>query len=351
MKRLVMIITFAILLFIPPASAADSYTEIEDEDFFNDTVNTVMQGKLSLIPGDIIKYITDTLMYEIRSSKGLILSVFVIALISGVLNSVSVDNGTSNAAFFVCFCLITIAVTKIITVTAGYGSDVINEMCTFVTKLAPMLGILLATSGYTASAASFYPIFSASVYFICLITERCILPLIYTSCVIGILDNLSGKIHLNNFNRLIKSLSKWILTGSLTIFTGINAIYGFCAPSVDGVAMRTAKFAVGSMVPVVGGFVADSIETVISGTRLMKNSVGTAGIIAILTACAVPAIKIAAVMLMLKISSALIEPLSDKRYSDMIMEAADAVTTVFGMMIAVAILFIISIAIIIGTTN
>ena len=83
----------------------------------------------------------------------------------------------------------------------------------------------------------------------------------------------------------------------------------------------------------------------------MKNSVGTAGIIAILTACAVPAIKIAAVMLMLKISSALIEPLSDKRYSDMIMEAADAVTTVFGMMIAVAILFIISIAIIIGTTN
>ena len=105
------------------------------------------------------------------------------------------------------------------------------------------------------------------------------------------------------------------------------------------------------MVPVVGGFVADSIDTVISGTRLMKNSVGTAGIIFLLVTCAVPVIKVAAVMLTLRISSALIEPLGDKRHSDMLMEAADAVTTVFAMMIAVAILFIISIAIIIGTTN
>ena len=351
MKRLIIIIAFAILLFTPVAYAENSYTQIEGNDLFNNTVNSATQGKLSIMPQDIIQYITDTFMYEIRSSKGLILSVFVIALISGMLNSVSRDNKTSDAAFFVCFCLITIAITKIITITVGYGSDVIDEMCTFVTKLAPMLSVLLVTSGYTASAAAFYPIFSASVYFICLITEKCILPLIYTSCVVGILDNLSGKIHLNNFNRLIKSLSKWILTGSLTIFTGINAIYGFCAPSVDGVAMKTAKFAVGSMVPVVGGFVADSIDTVISGTRLMKNSVGTAGIIFLLVTCAVPVIKVAAVMLTLRISSALIEPLGDKRHSDMLMEAADAVTTVFAMMIAVAILFIISIAIIIGTTN
>lgn len=351
MKKSLITLFIMFMLFIPSVYAIDDYTSMNGEPLFNDTVKEIASGDLSLNPKDILNYIIDTFMYEIRSSRSLILSVFVIALISGILNSVSQDKGVSNAAFFVCFCLMSIAVTKIITITAGYGTDVINNMNTFVTKLAPMLSILLVTSGYSVSAASFYPVFSASVYFICMIAEKCIIPLIYTSCVIGILNNMSGKIHLNNFNNLIKSVSKWVLTASLTIFTGINAIYGFCAPSVDGIAMKTAKFAVGSMVPVVGGFVADSIETVISGTKLMKNSVGTAGIIILLTTCAVPIIKVTAVMITLRISSALIEPISDKRYSDMLMEASDAVTSVFAMMITVAILFIISIAIIIGTTN
>lgn len=351
MKKILAIITLIIILLVPNVLAQDNYNKIEGEDFFNDTVDKISSGNFSLMPKNIISYITDSLIYEMHASKGLILSIFIIALISGVLNTVSNENKTSDAAFFVCFCLITIAVIKIITLTAGYGSDVINEMCTFVTKLAPMMSILLATSGYSVSAASFYPVFSASVYFICLIAEKCILPLIYTSCVVGILNNLSNRIHLNNFNSLVKSFSKWILTGTLTIFTGINAIYGLCVPSVDGVAMKTAKFAVGSMVPVVGGFVADSIDTVIAGTRLMKNSVGTAGIIALLVSCAIPIIKVAAVMLMLKISSAVIEPFGDKRYADMLAEAADAVTSVFALIISVAILFIISIAIIMGTTN
>ena len=350
MKRLLLLVAGFIILLSPCVFGFDEYTTIKGEDFFNDTVKNIASGELSLMPQDILESIIDTFMSEIRNSKSLILSIFLIALVSGVINSASSEEKVSDVAFFVCFCLMTIAVTKIITVTVGYGTDVINEMSTFVTKLAPMLSVLLVTSGYSVSAASFYPVFSASVYLICLIAQRCIIPLIYSSCVLGILNNMSGKIHLNNFNRLIKSVTKWILTGSLTIFTGINAIYGFCTPAVDSFAMKAAKFAVGSMVPVVGGFVADSIETVIGGARLVKNSVGTAGIIVVLVTCFIPLVKVGVIMAVLKISSALVEPIGDKRYSDMLMEASDAITAVFAMMITVSILFIISIAIIIGVT-
>lgn len=351
MKKILFSIIVIILLISPAVSASESYTSIPGEDLFNDTVQKMADGEFSLLPGDILKYIYDTLIYEIRSSKGLILSVFMTAAVSGILGTASNGKGASRAASFVCYCIITTAVVRLISVTVGYGTEVIEKMTEFVTKLAPMLCILLMSSGYAASAAAFYPVFSSSVYFISLITEKCIVPLIYAGCVVSILNNIGSRIHLNNFSRLIKSVTQWLLTASLTIFTGINAIYGFSVPAADTVAMKTAKFAVGSMVPVVGGFVAESMDTVMSGAKLMKSSVGTAGIIVLAVSCAVPIIKVSAILIALKLSAAIIEPMSEKKYADMLSEAAETLTSVFAMIISSALLFTVTIAIIIGASK
>ena len=105
------------------------------------------------------------------------------------------------------------------------------------------------------------------------------------------------------------------------------------------------------MVPVVGGFVAESIDTVMTGAKLMKSAVGTAGIIALAVSCAVPIIKVSAVLITLKVSAAIIEPMSEKKYADMLSEAAETLTSVFAMIIASALLFTVTIAIIIGAAK
>lgn len=150
---------------------------------------------------------------------------------------------------------------------------------------------------------------------------------------------------------MIKSLTKWLLTAALTVFSGIAAIYGFSTPPLDNIGIKTAKFAVGSIVPVVGGFLSESIETVLTGTKLMKNAVGAAGIISLIVICCIPMIKIFAILISLKITAALIEPVSDKKYADMLKEASDSVAMTLSSLLCVAVLFILSIAIIIGATN
>lgn len=351
MKKLLIILISLFFLTAVPCFADDSYSKISGENLFNNTVDDIKDGNFSLKPDKIFSYITSTFTKEFHKSQKLILSIFAIALISGALNVMDNNKGVGDTSFFVCYSLMSIASAKIISVCVGYGSDVINKMCDFVTKLAPMLSMLLVSGGYTASASAFYPILSVTVYFICKIVETVIIPLIYISSVIAIANNLSGKSQLNNFNKLLKSFSKWLLTALLTIFSGINAIYGFCTPTIDSVGMKTAKFAISSIVPVVGGFLSDSVETVMGGAKLMKNAVGTAGIISLISICAIPIIKLFAIMAMLKISSALIEPLSDKRFSDMVGEIAEQITTIFSLLIVVTVLFILSIAIIISSTN
>ncbi len=352
MKKIITVIFIFFILFVPNSYALDSYTSIEGEDFFNETVEEISSGKLLLTPKKIFEHIGDLLFDELSSLRPLIFSIIFIALISGILNIIGTENEKiSSLAYFSCYCLMSISVVKLISSSVGYGTEVINEMSDFVTKLAPLLTILLISSGYTASAAAFYPLFTSSIYTVCLIIQKCIVPMIYAGCVIGISNNLSKATSLDHLGGMIKSLTKWLLTASLTIFSGISAIYGFSSPSLDNIGIKTAKFAVGSIVPVVGGFLSESIETVLSGTRLMKNAVGTAGIISLLVICSVPMIKILAVLISLKITAALIEPVSDKKYADMIKEASDSVMMMFSSLLCVAVLFILSVAIIIGATN
>ena len=56
-------------------------------------------------------------------------------------------------------------------------------------------------------------------------------------------------------------------------------------------------------------------------------------------------------MICIKITAALIEPISDKKYANMLNEATDGITMMFVSLLCVAILFILSVAIIIGATN
>lgn len=352
MKKLIVVIFMLFTIFVNTVYAKEDYTHIDGEDFFNTTVDGLIDGSKDFSVGGIINTVSQMLKKELTSIKSLIFCIFIIAFVSGTLNIMKREHeGVGDAAFFACFCLMTTAVAKIIGIGVGYATDVIEEMCTFITKLLPVLSVLLVTGGYTASATAFYPVFSGAVWLLGVLMDKCIVPLIYVGCVTGIINTMSQKVKLDNFNKLIKSSSRWILTAALTLFSGVNAIYGFCTPTLDSVGMKTAKFAIGSIVPVVGNFLADTMDTVIGGAHLIKNAVGTAGIISLIVTCSVPVIKLSAIMIMIKFAAALIEPVGDKRFSDMLNEAADAITSGFAAVLIVLLLFVVSLAIVIASTN
>ena len=184
-----------------------------------------------------------------------------------------------------------------------------------------------------------------------IIIEKGLVPLIAFSSVLAVAGNISDKVQLSGFCKVVKSISKWLMAAIITIFTGISAIYGFSSPALDAVSGKAVKFAVGSLVPVVGTFLSDTLETVVSGTRLMKNAVGTSGIIVMCVICVLPILKIGVIQLMLKLTSSIAEPLTDKRVSSMLWEVSESVTTIFAVVVMVAVLFMINISIMITSTG
>lgn len=348
-----------IILLMPTAAYADTEMFGKDltiggEHVYNDSLASSMSGKMSLSPASILNTISDGLLGEIRECAGDITILIIIAAISGVLAAFSHslgNGGASEASFFACFTLMSIAALRCFSSALSYGTQVTGAMTDFITKLSPILMLTLAASGQAVSAAAFQPVMSGAVYVASLVTKNCLVPLAGMSAVLAVAGNISGDLQLTHFCRLVKSIAKWIMAAVITVFTSVTAVYGFSSPAFDAVGGKAAKFAVGSLVPVVGSFLSDTLETVVSGTRLMKNSVGTAGIITVLAICFIPVIKIGVISLMMKITSAVSEPLTDKRISKMMWEVSEAVTTVFAVVVMTAVLFIINISIMIAATN
>ncbi len=349
MKRLLFVILVLFAFCVPVIAEENGHLEGEEE--YNMLVDEIVRGELRIDAATLFNKGLSLILGEVIKSKSLIVSILVIAAASGVLNvleSSFAGGENREIAFFACFTLIAISISHLLTEAVGYGLGVVEQLSGFITKICPTLTILMVSSGAAASASSFSPVLASTVYVISVIIEKIIVPLVYLSAVLGIVNNLTDKVQLGNLNRLIKSFSKWTLTAVLTIFTGINAIYGFSMPVLDTVSLKAVKFTVGSCVPVVGGLLADTVETVLGGARLMKNAVGTAGIITVVMICLVPVVKIAAIIVLLKIAAAVIEPVCDRRISAMVTDAAMPITIVFSMVLATAMLFIVSISIIIS---
>lgn len=350
MKKL--FILLILFMFCMPVSAEE--ITIKGEDFYNKTANDIASGELELNPIKIINNLIKSVFEEIAETKVLLKSILLIAVGAGLLRILSDSFGegeAGGAASFACLVLMTGSAVKIFAEVIGYGVEVIHTMCDFITKFEPVFIGLLATAGAVTQAAAFQPVLSASVYILSLVVDKCILPMTYFSAVLGIVNNIGNRVEVGTLNKIIQSTSKWFLTGVLTLFSTISALYGFGTSAMNTVTLKGIKFAVGSFVPVVGGILSDTIDTVLSGTNLLKNAAGTAGMITLITFAAIPIIKIWIMIMLLKVTAALIEPFSDKRITGILLSVSESASVVFSMVITSVMLFIISIGIILVSTG
>lgn len=356
MKKIAAMAVILLLMFSIRAFAdfEDVSPYLEGESLFNETVDNLTSGDMKIEPVPVINRIINDFTREARDSVKTVLTLLLISVMSGVINVLSSSFGektSSEAAFFACFTLMSAMGIKCFMTALDYGVEVVGKMTDFITKFSPAFMMMIAACGKSVSAAAFSPVLSSAVYIISLLIKNALVPLITFSAVLGVAGNISDKVQITNFCRVVRSVSKWLMAAVITLFTGISAIYGFNAPALDAMSAKAVKFAVGSLVPVVGGFLSDTLETVISGTRLMKNAVGTAGIVALLSACIIPVIKIGVVQLVLRLAAAVAEPVTDQRISKMLWEVSEAVTTLFGVVIMAAVLFLINISIIMAFTS
>ena len=352
MKR----VLFILMLVMSISATVYGYDipTIDGYDIFSNTAVEMATGEFSLNPVDVFNNILASLSQELKSFSVTASSILVMTLLSSTVNTLNSALGTgmsANASFFTFFTVISGLALTCFFKTLTYATEVMGYMTDFMSKLSPVLIVTLFACCKPASAAAFEPVLSAAVVIVSEVITKCLVPLITFSAVLSVAGNVGDRNGISGFVKIVKSATKWIMALVITVFTGINAIYGFATPALDAVGTRTLKFAVGSLVPIVGGFLSDTLDTVTASGAVVKNAVGASGIVMLCIICLPPIIKLGIMQMMFKLISAITEPIADRRISGMLWDIGVAFVALFGVMVLTAVMFIINICIILRLTT
>lgn len=317
-------------------------------------IKSFKEGQINLSPQEILKGILNYFFHEVAVNLNLLGKLLVIAVICLILHNLqsAFENGTvGKLAYFVCFlALITIAISSFkIAVTAGLAS--IGKMVIFMKLLLPVLLVLLTAMGGLTSAALLQPFLMVFISFMGYFTEGVIFPLIYLSAVLTIANNVSDRFKVSRIADLVKQITKIALGLVLTLFIGVITVEGVAGAVVDGVTLRTAKYMTGAFIPVAGSMFADALDAVMGGSLLLKNAIGLSGVVVLATIVLFPVIKIIVIALIYRFAAAILQPMGDSLISDTLEDMSGILFLTFAAVLTVAIMFFLTITIIIGTAN
>jgi len=240
----------------------------------------------------------------------------------------------------------TLAITAIaitdVTALMGLGRETLERMEGFSTLLIPTMAAATAASGAPAAAAARQ---MATMFFsggVTALMTQILMPLVYAYLALRVAYAALGN---DGLARLAGTL-KWGITVTLTVvllaFVGYLTVSGVIAGATDAMAVRTTKFAVSSMVPVVGGILSDAAETVLAGAGILKNAVGVFGMLVIIGMCLAPFLRLGLHYLTYKLVGALSSTVAQGRVAGLIDSLGGAFGLLLGMTGAAAMVLLIS---------
>lgn len=330
-----------------------SENKLPFEDNAKDLIISVIKGEKIINPESIMDGIVKIFFNELRFSLNLLTKILIITLISTILTNLQnsfEDSTISQLANYFTYILIAALVISNFSEVMVMAKLSVGRMVDFMQLLLPILLSLLIITGGAASKIMFHPMILGTVNILGLIVEVLIFPLIYFSFIVSLLSNLSQRTELGKLAELGRQIITFIISASFTIFIGILTIYGLSS-KIDGLSIRTAKFAVDTLVPVVGGFLSDAVDTVIGSSAILKNGLGIVGLIVLVMIIMLPIIKVTVLLLIYSIIGALIEPIASSNIVKFFEDVSKTLLLVLISIVAIGIMFFITITITVDTGN
>lgn len=334
-------------------SQANEYTKNVFDDFnVNDLLNNALKGKIN--NQTIIQKIINLFGKELGQTIKIIGSIIIIIVIHSILKSISdglENKGVSQLTYYVQYILIVTLVISNFSDIIKLTRDTIENLVGFSQSLIPILITLMMTTGSITSASMVQPILLFLITFIGNIITKLILPAILIGTALGIVSKVSDKVQISKISKYIKTSSVWVLGIILTLFVGVLSLEGSLTSSVDGITAKTAKAAVSNLIPVVGKILGDAADTVIGCSNILKNAVGTVGVIVIISICIMPIIKLIILMATYYLASAICEPIADEKIISLLSQIGDTFKILLAMVIIVSMMLIIGVTIVIKMSN
>ena len=254
-----------------------------------------------------------------RSVRSCVL-LLAVTLLCGLTEGVKA--GTGGSGLGVTTLAATLSITAIavgdVNSLLSMGEEAIFNMETLGDVLLPTVSMATAASGTPAMAVVKHGATILFSDFLIRLIDTLLIPLCYAFVAANVAWAALG-------NDGLKRI------GVLLAFVGYLNLSGVISGGADAATVKAAKFTISNMVPVVGGVISDTAETLLAGASVLRNAAGVFGMLAVIGICVVPFLNLGVHYLMYKCTAALAATVSaDGRITGLI----EALGTAFGLILA-----------------
>ena len=367
MIKKAVILFVLMLVFSVNVSAEDSVEEFYREQYDNAGVENIKDGlpdtarefleqngitpnsndfSSHLEPKNVFNHILSFLKSGAKSPFLAGGGILALTLISAALGAIDLKGASATAVGYGVALTAAGAVTVPIYSVINAGIAVLKGCATFMTGFIPIFGAIAVAGGRAASSTAMSGLVIGACQGVNLIADFWVMPLMGGYLALSIASSVSPIVQSSGIAEGIKKLCYFVMSLVTTVFLGVLSVQTALSASADSLSMKTAKFIVGSAIPVAGPVLSEALTTVTASLGMLRTTVGIYGVLA----CAVIFLPLLAELVIWRLVFNLTVIISDllgvPKISVLLKSADTVIAVLTGLLMLTAAMFIISLGVI-----
>lgn len=325
----------------------DTYDLLDELGLTNFDYNTLVNFNVS----DFLKSIKDILKGAAQTPIEACIAIFVFIILSSFfqnLKSTMINDEMSSVFSTVSALVIAVVLAVKMKTTISLACTAISVCADFVFAFVPVFCIIVAASGNTVAAFSTNTMLLSLAQILNYISKNIFVPLTNCFLAIGICSGLRSELNLSSLLAFLKKYITTAISMAAAFFVSVLSIKTAVASRADAIGLRSIRFAINSVVPVIGSAISEGLLSIQSYSSLIRSSVGVVGIIAVALVFMPAIIEVVLWRFFLSLSSLVSDVFGDKSVSLVIKAFADAMLIMNVILILSMVTTIISIGILIA---
>ena len=315
---------------------------------FQDLIRTLLDQEGQPDKKEVFGQIWQLAASELVESKGIFVQLLIMCAAFAILHNfanVFENSQIHTTCFFLFYMALITMLMKSYLLIHQIITSVMDSLIGFMQALLPAMCMALAFSGAMSTAAVFYQIVAAAIFLVENILIYVVIPAVHIYVVMQMLNHMTGGDMISRLTKLLRKVICWSLRIMVAAVAGINIIQSLLAPALDGLK-NTAVTKALNLIPGIGGSANAVTSMFLGSAAVIKNGIGAAALIILLILCLGPVIKVTVLMLLYKLTGALVQPISDQRVCGCIGSVGDGAALLLRVLVTAMLLFMVTVAIV-----
>ena len=298
MLKTVLVVLLLFLIYVPENVYAegelDDQTKVIDQILDSSSGGFLSENDLSvenagsfakITPENIFSWIAEQIKERIKAPFTLMTTLLCVVLQTSITENmctVGKINSSSKVGSIICVIVSISAMLSPVSECFLNAGDTLKEGGLFMLAYVPVMASVMSASGNITSAGSYNLIVLGVSELSVQIASGLLVPMLGLCFSVSIVDAINPELSLGGLINGLRKIVTVALGFIMTVFVGMLSIQNIVGGSVDSLSVKTGKYLVSNLVPVIGGAVSDAYSTVRGSLGVLKSGIGSVGIVTLL---------------------------------------------------------------------